>query len=100
MPLPVKRWMVDLDYRKPATAFSPGSKYGKAVRVVGELQRRLGQRVSIWSSGQTWEGEPTIGLELPGELFECIDADVASELENELKRFRDRVLELLRKVNG
>lgn len=64
-------------------------------RVIGEIQERLDCLVTLHVQGSTWEGPPSIGVELPLELFERIAADNADALEAELRRFRDRIVSIL-----
>lgn len=61
------------------------------------IQRRLRDRVTVWSQGQTWNAEPSIGVDLPAELYEGIDETNAEAVAQVLSNFRDQMVALLKR---
>lgn len=65
-------------------------------KAIAEIQERLDYRVTLWSSGETWDGQPAIGIDLPAELYRKIDDNNAAFIEAALLRCYCRLLSILR----
>ena len=71
-------------------------RYVAALSAVNRLQKKFGSRVTIHALGQTWgDAEPSIGIELPIEIFELIDESNAVEIEATLRAFLERLAAIL-----
>lgn len=72
--------------------------YVKAYRLVAQLQARLASSrpVTLWCRGTTLEGDPSIGVELPTDLFENINEGNVRQVEAVLRYAHEQLVALLK----